>query len=77
MFATSVIYPVSSVGGKLGALLALNPVTQIIEAYRAVLLYGRLPDPLGFGATAVTSVSVLLVSWMLFHKAEFQFAENI
>jgi homopolymeric O-antigen transport system permease protein len=77
MFGTSVIYPVATVSGKLGALLALNPMTQIIEAFRAVLLYGRLPDPIGFGVTAVLSVSVLLASWLLFHKAEFQFAENI
>ena len=77
MFGTSVIYPVDSVGGKLGALLALNPMTQILEAYRAVLLYGRMPDPIGFGATALVSITILLGSWLLFHRAEFQFAENI
>ena len=44
MFATSVVYPAESVGGRLGQLLALNPMTQIIEAFRAVLLYGQLPN---------------------------------
>jgi ABC-type polysaccharide/polyol phosphate export permease len=77
MFATSVIYPIESVGGRLGALLAMNPMTQILEAYRAVLLYGRLPDPVGFGTTALVSAGLLLVSWLVFHRAEFTFAENI
>src|SRR5262245_14935853 len=33
MFATSVVYPVERIGGKLGGLLALNPMTAIIDAY--------------------------------------------
>jgi ABC-type polysaccharide/polyol phosphate export permease len=77
MFATSVIYPIEAVGGRLGVLLALNPMTQLLEAFRAVLLYGRMPDPVGFGVTAVGSVGLLLASWLLFHRAEFEFAENI
>jgi ABC-type polysaccharide/polyol phosphate export permease len=77
MFATSVIYPVEAVGGRLGMVLAMNPMTQILEAFRAVLLYGRLPDPVAFGITALGSVGLLLASWLLFHRAEFEFAENI
>jgi lipopolysaccharide transport system permease protein len=77
MFATSVIYPIESVGGRMGLLLALNPMTQIVEAYRAVLLYGRMPDPMGLGMTAVASMVVLAISWLVFHRAEFAFAENI
>lgn len=77
MFATSVVYPIEAVGGRLGALLALNPMTQIVEAYRAVLLYGRTPDPVAFGATALVAAAGLVASWLLFHRAEFAFAENI
>jgi homopolymeric O-antigen transport system permease protein len=77
MFATSVIYPAEALSGRLGILVAANPMTQIIEAYRAVLLYGHAPDPVGFGITAVVSVALLLASWSLFHTAEFTFAENI
>lgn len=77
MFATSVVYPVEAVGGKLGMALSLNPMTQIVEAFRAVLLYGRMPDPAAFGATALLSVVLLAVTWHAFHRAEFTFAENI
>src|SRR5688572_13012640 len=40
MFATAVMYPIDRIGGRLGSVLALNPMTSIIDAYRAVLLYG-------------------------------------
>jgi homopolymeric O-antigen transport system permease protein len=77
MFATSVIYPSQALSGRLALVVAANPMTQIIEAYRAVILYGRPPDAVGFGATAVLSLVVLFVSWRVFHRAEFTFAENI
>ena len=77
MFATSVVYPVDRVGGSLAILLKLNPMTPIIDAYRSILLHGRIPDPMGFGVAAGVSVVLLLVSWVLFHRAEFEFAERI
>jgi len=77
MLATSVAYPVEGVGGWVGVLLMVNPMTQIIEAFRAVVLYGHLPATAPFLATAFASAVVLMVSWRLFHKAEFAFAENI
>jgi len=77
MFATSVVYPVSRVGGTAGDLLALNPMTPIIDAYRAILLRGTLPDLPSFAYAAGVSVVLLAVSWLAFHRAEFRFAENI
>lgn len=77
MLATSVVYPVHRIGGKLGSLLALNPMTPIIEAYRAVVLDGRMPEPGPFLGAAAFSVVLLIVSWLAFHRAEFRFAEDI
>jgi lipopolysaccharide transport system permease protein len=77
MFATSVVYPVELVGGRLGELLLLNPMTPIIDGYRAVLLRGTLPDPVPFAAAAILSVIVLALGWVVFHRMEFRFAEEI
>jgi lipopolysaccharide transport system permease protein len=76
MFATSVIYPVDRIGGTLGTLLQLNPMTPIIDAYRAVLLLNA-PPPVAFGWASAFSVVALGIVWVAFHRAEFQFAENI
>ena len=75
MFATSVVFPISAIGGKLGQVLLLNPMTPIIEAYRDVLLFNRLPP---FGPLAIaTAVAVVIVGlgWLIFHRAEYRFAE--
>lgn len=77
MFATSVVYPVDQIRGAAGTVLALNPMTAIIDAYRAVLLRGTLPDPAPFAASAALSIALLLAAWALFHRGELTFAENI
>src|SRR5438105_4408635 len=77
MFASSVVYPIDRVGGRLGALLMLNPMTPIIDAYRATLLRQELPAAAPFAYAAVVAMAMLAVAWVSFHRAEFQFAENI
>jgi homopolymeric O-antigen transport system permease protein len=77
MFATSVLYPLDRVTGWAGALLRLNPMTPIIDAYRAVLLRGELPPMMPMAETAAVSVVVLAGVWLLFHRSEYQFAEYI
>jgi lipopolysaccharide transport system permease protein len=77
MFATSVVYPIDRVGGRLGAVLALNPMTPLVEAYRSVILYNRAPAVSGFLYVTITSIALLGVSWLVFHRAEFKFAESV
>lgn len=76
MFVSAVLYPVSQIGGTMGRLMSLNPMTPILEAYRDVLLRGRMPDT-GFLVTTAISALCLVVAWVIFHRAEYQFAENV
>lgn len=76
MFVSSVLYPVDRVDGALGIVLALNPITQIIDAYRSVLLLHQPPAP-AFFATGAGTLALLVFAWLLFHRAEFTFAEHI
>jgi lipopolysaccharide transport system permease protein len=77
MFMSAVLYPVSQVGGWMGRLMAVNPMTPILDAYRDVLLRGVPPDPAVFGATTLASALALVAAWIVFHRAEFAFAENV
>jgi len=77
MFASAVLYPVDAIGGKTGLILRLNPVTAILEGYRAALFGLPLSHPSALAAVGVVSVVLLLGSWMAFHRAEFDFAENL
>jgi ABC-type polysaccharide/polyol phosphate export permease len=77
MFATSVVYPTELVGGRLGTVLTLNPMTSIIDGYRSVILRGQLPSGDAFGLAVIVAAVIAGIAWVLFHRAEFQFAENI
>lgn len=77
MFATAVLYPVRLVGGRLEQLMLLNPMTPIIEAYRDVILRGENPLNVAFMGAAAASVLVFGGGWLIFHRAEFRFAESI
>jgi homopolymeric O-antigen transport system permease protein len=77
MFATPVVYPGRRLGEPLYTIVQFNPMTPIIEAYREVILQGRLPDPLPLAVAAVMSCAIFAVSWLWFHRAEYTFAENV
>jgi ABC-type polysaccharide/polyol phosphate export permease len=78
MFATSVVYPIKPemIGGW-GWLLALNPLTPMIDAYRQVLLHGQLPDSMGFGYATIVAGLLCAYGLRWFHEAEYLFAERI
>ena len=77
MFATSVVYPVEPVGGRLGTLLALNPMTPIIDAYRAVLLDGARARSRRSRRRRWSSSALFARRLAAVPPAEFEFAENI
>ena len=77
MFGTSVLYPVSGVGGAAGLLLRLNPMTPIIDAYRDILFSNEWPLAPEFLVAAVISIAVFAMGWLAFHRSEFAFAENV
>jgi lipopolysaccharide transport system permease protein len=76
MFTSPVVYPVDRVGGLIGSFLQLNPMTPILDAYRAVIL-AQAPPPMTFVVVSVFALPILLLAWIVFHRAEFAFAENI
>lgn len=76
MFATSVIYPIH-LDGPWAWLLALNPMTPVIDAYRSVLLLGEFPDLAGFGYAAIVGLVLTIIGFRWFHESEYLFAERI
>ena len=76
MFATPVIYPSSLMPERWRWVLAVNPLTGIIEGFRASLLGRPLTwGPLGYSA-AVT-VLVLVYAAFYFRRTERQFADIV
>jgi lipopolysaccharide transport system permease protein len=77
MFMTSVLFPIQLIDGRIGWFLLLNPMTPIIDSYRAVILLGQWPSVQTLLPTAIIAVLTLAIGWLIFHRAESSFAENI
>jgi lipopolysaccharide transport system permease protein len=75
-YASPIIYPVSAVPERFRAAYFLNPMAGILEAYRDVLLYGRLPGTT-FGVAFAISVCVFLVGYWFFKRTECVFADIV
>ena len=52
-------------------------MTAIIDAYRSVLLMASCRPRVRFMMATAVSLATLAVAWLVFHRAEFRFAENI
>jgi lipopolysaccharide transport system permease protein len=76
LFATSVVYPVDGITGVVGQMLRANPMTPIIDGYRAVILMNSAPS-VSLLYTAVGVVTTFVAAWVAFHRSEFRFAEGI
>jgi lipopolysaccharide transport system permease protein len=76
MFASPVIYPANRVPGGWRQLIALNPVTGIIEGFRAALFASAF-DPAATLLAVVVTLSLLAVSYYLFRRIEETFADII
>ena len=76
MFATPIIYPSSLVPDRWRWALACNPLTGIVEGYRAVL-FGREVDWSILGISSLMTISLFFVCILLFRRMEKQFADII
>jgi lipopolysaccharide transport system permease protein len=76
MFATPIIYPVSYVPEKWSWVLALNPLTGIVEGFRASLFGLGLNWTTLFFSTAFTLLLVVCSGYQ-FRRAEKSFADMI
>lgn len=77
LFATPVIYPVSLVPEKYRFVMALNPLTGLIDTFRATALGGREIDWQLFGVGCAISVIALIIGLVYFRRAEHSFADTI
>ena len=77
MYGTPVIYPVSSIPEKWRWVADLNPVTPIIETFRAGFLgagdasWGRL------GYSAIFMIAVLFIGVVIFNRVEKNFIDTV
>ena len=77
MFATTVVYPLSAAPERYKTIIALNPITSILEAFRyAFLGHGDFSIIILLRATLITAI-VFFSGLVLFHKVEKNFIDTV
>ncbi|MBJ7882937.1 ABC transporter permease [Gelidibacter salicanalis] len=81
MYVSAVPYPVSEAKAKFPASVALiveyNPLTQIIEGFRYMLLNTGTFSWFGFGYTLAISIVLFLIGLVIFNKTEKTFIDTV
>lgn len=76
-YLTPVFYDAARIPPAYEWLLRLNPLTTLIEGYRAVLIEQRLPDPAPIALAAVASVALAALGLAVFRRLQGGFVDEL
>lgn len=77
MYMTPIMYDKSIVPENLMPIFNLNPMTHVIECYRAVLYEKKIPDLTTLLSAAGLGILILIVGILVFNKLQKLFAEEL
>lgn len=77
MFATPVIYPISSIPEKYQWMIASNPMSAIVETFRFAFLGSGTFSWLQLGYSAVVTLGILFIGSVVFNRVEKSFTDTV
>jgi lipopolysaccharide transport system permease protein len=77
MYATPVVYPLSQIPGKYHLFFMLNPMTAVVETFRAAFLGSGGVNSTFMAASWVITLLVLFVGIILFSRIEKTFMDTV
>jgi len=77
MYATPIIFPLSSVQGAWRTVLLLNPLTAIVETFRLGFLGVSAIDPVWLWYSCGVTILVLFIGLLLFNHVETTFMDTV
>jgi lipopolysaccharide transport system permease protein len=77
MYATPVIYPLSTVKGELQFLMYVNPVTAPMELFRYAFYGSGAHDPIAIAASAAATVAIFFLGIVIFNRNERKFVDVV
>lgn len=76
-FLTPVMYSIDMVPIQVRWVFGFNPMTPIINAYRDILYYGRVPKLQTLVSAIALGILLFLIGWFVFDKLQRRFAEEL
>ena len=77
MFSTPIIYPLSSLDGKILKIMQLNPFTHVFEAFKYAFLGKGFMSFSGLIYSTLLMLFVLIVGLIVFNKTEKNFMDTV
>lgn len=77
LFSTPIAYPLSAVPESYRTWFLLNPMTGIVESFRAAVIRGAAPDPQLLVVPVLVTVVLLPLAYMFFKRTERTMADVI
>ena len=75
MFMTPIMYDISMVPAELMPVFRLNPMTNIVSAYRDILYAGKVPQFGTLGVSLGIGIVFLVIGFLVFDKMKRRFSE--
>lgn len=77
MYATPVIYPVSSIPARFQPLIQINPMTSIVETFRYAFLGAGTVNPWQLLYSFVFMIVIVIISSVIFNRVEATFMDTV
>lgn len=77
MYLTPVIYPMSILPEWLKTVVLCNPLTNILNMFRGIMMYQAMPSIASIGVAAVEAFGMLAIGLYVFYKNQDEFILNI
>jgi lipopolysaccharide transport system permease protein len=77
MYATPVIYPLSAASAKYRTIIALNPLSGLVETFRYGFLGTGQFYPAAFAYSIIASIIIFVVGLVVFNRVEKDFVDTI
>ena len=77
MYATPIVYPLSSLSGNLKLFVSLNPMTPIVEGMRKSFFGQGVFDIYTFIYASIISIIILFIVTIIYNKVEKNFIDTI
>ncbi len=76
-YATPIVYGLDIIPQSFRWILKINPMSYIIDGYRSIFYYQRMPDFVGLGIVLAISVILCIIGYLIFNKLQKRFAEEL
>ena len=76
-YATPIVYSSDTIPESFAFIMKLNPMAHIINAYRDIFYYQRMPNMAAMMILLIISALVSVIGYMIFNKLQRRFAEEL